>query len=398
MTSTYELRNQALDLGEAVKQAKAEYNRILDDPKSTNEAVQAAKAKLDNRVMKFNGKQELIKEQEAQEKMNLQTTQSAREARKLPKDPKARLVKAEAAWIRKTMRPDNAEFQEKWNNVKQELKDDTETNGGDLLPINVSNQLISEPLAKNPLRDIETISTVTNLILPKIAFEIADDGFVKDGEAAKNASLKGDAIKFGRYEMKVRAAVSDTILRGTDTGLVQYVNNALSSAIQKKERTVSLNESATGDEAHMSYYDASNGIKTVSGSDLFHAVRKALADLDDDFTDSAKILMTRTDYYDMLDSLANGSTTLYDRQPEQVLGAPVIFTSAAVKPIIGDFAYGRLNYEMDSPLYEQYKDYEHGMNYFQFTTWFDHRIVLSSAFRIAEVKGGTKQVQGGSGN
>ena len=383
MTSTYELRNQALDLGEAVRQAKDEYNKILDDPRSTTEAVEAAKAKLDNRIMKYNGKQELIKEQEAQDKINLKATKAAR---KLPEDPKARLVKAEAAWIRKTMRPDNADYQEKWNNVKQELKDDTETNGGNLLPVNVSNQLISEPLAKNPLRDMETISTVTNLILPKIAFEIADDGFVKDGEAAKNADLKGDTIKFGRYEMKVRAGVSDTILRGTDTGLVQYVNNALASAIQKKERTVSLNESATGDEAHMSYYDASNNIKSVSGSDLYHAIRKALADLDDDFQDSAKILMTRTDYYDMLDSLANNSTTLYDRQPEQVLGAPVVFTSAAVKPIVGDFAYGRLNYEMDSPLYEQYKDYEHGMNYFQFTTWFDHRIVLSSAFRIADVK------------
>ena len=386
MTSTYELRNQALDLGEAVRQAKDEYNKILDDPRSTTEAVEAAKAKLDNRIMKYNGKQELIKEQEAQDKINLKATRNAKAARKLPEDPKARLVKAEAAWIRKTMRPDNADYQEKWNNVKQELKDDTETNGGNLLPVNVSNQLISEPLAKNPLRDMETISTVTNLILPKIAFEIADDGFVKDGEAAKNADLKGDTIKFGRYEMKVRACVSDTILRGTDTGLVQYVNNALASAIQKKERTVSLNESATGDEAHMSYYDASNNIKSVSGSDLYHAIRMALADLDDDFQDSAKILMTRTDYYDMLDSLANNSTTLYDRQPEQVLGAPVTFTSAAVKPIVGDFAYGRLNYEMDSPLYEQYKDYEHGMNYFQFTTWFDHRIVLSSAFRIAEVK------------
>ena len=386
MTSTYELRNQALDLGEAVRQAKDEYNKILDDPRSTTEAVEAAKAKLDNRIMKYNGKQELIKEQEAQDKINLKATRNAQAARKLPEDPKARLVKAEAAWIRKTMRPDNADFQEKWNNVKQELKDDTETNGGNLLPVNVSNQLISEPLAKNPLRDMETISTVTNLILPKIAFEIADDGFVKDGEAAKNADLKGDTIKFGRYEMKVRAGVSDTILRGTDTGLVQYVNNALASAIQKKERTVSLNESATGDEAHMSYYDASNNIKSVSAPDLYHAIRMALADLDDDFQDSAKILMTRTDYYDMLDNLANNSTTLYDRQPEQVLGAPVVFTSAAVKPIVGDFTYGRLNYEMDSPLYEQYKDYEHGMNYFQFTTWFDHRIVLSSAFRIADVK------------
>ena len=383
MTSTYELRNEALDLGEAVKAAKAEYNEVLNDPKSSVEAVQAAKAKLDNRQMKYEGKQDLIKEQEAEEKMNLKAQKKP--ARVIPDDPKEKMIKAEAAFIRKTVRPDNAEFQEKWNAIKQELKDDTTTNGNDLLPINVSNQLVSEPLATNPLRNLESISTITNLILPKIAFEIADDAFVKDGDAAKDATLNADTINFGRYQMKVRAGVSDTILRGTDTGLVQYVNNALSSAIAKKERTVSLNPSATGDEAHMSYYDASNNIKKISGKDLFHAIRMALADLDDDFQDSAKILMKRSDYYEMLDALANSSTTLFQRQPEEILGAPVTFTSAAVKPIVGDFQYGRLNYEIDSSLYEQYKDYQHGLNYFQFTTWFDHRIVLPSAFRIADV-------------
>lgn len=338
--------------------------------------------------MKFNGKQELIKQAEAEEKMNLKAEKKP--ARIIPDDPKEKMIKAEAAFIRKTVRPDNAEFQEKWHAIKQELKDDTTTNGNDLLPINVSNQLVSEPLATNPLRNLESISTITNLILPKISFEIADDGFVKDGDAAKDATLNADTINFGRYQMKVRAGVSDTILRGTDTGLVQYVNNALSSAIAKKERTVSLNASATGDEAHMSYYDASNNIKKISGADMFHAIRKALADLDDDFQDTAKILMTRADYYDMLDALANNSTTLYQRQPEEVLGAPVTFTSAAVKPIVGDFHNARLNYEIDSSLYEQYKDYQHGLNYFQFTTWFDHRIVLPSAFRIADVTGDPK--------
>lgn len=383
MSSIYELRAQALDLGKAVKDARAAYNKVLDDPGSTPKQVSDAKELLDNREMKFNGKQELIKQAEAEEKMNLKAEKKP--ARLIPDDPKEKMIKAEAAFIRKTVRPDNAEFQEKWHAIKQELKDDTTTNGNDLLPINVSNQLVSEPLATNPLRNLESISTITNLILPKIAFEIADDGFVKDGDAAKDATLNADTINFGRYQMKVRAGVSDTILRGTDTGLVQYVNNALSSAIAKKERTVSLNPSASGDEAHMSYYDASNNIKKVSGSDLFHAIRMALADLDDDFQDSAKILMKRSDYYEMLDALANSSTTLFQRQPEEILGAPVTFTSAADKPIVGDFQYGRLNYEIDSSLYEQYKDYQHGLNYFQFTTWFDHRIVLPSAFRIADV-------------
>lgn len=388
MSSIYELRAQALDLGKAVKDARAAYNKVLDDPGSTPKQVSDAKELLENREMKFNGKQELIKQAEAEEKMNLKAEKKP--ARLIPDDPKEKMIKAEAAFIRKTVRPDNAEFQEKWHAIKQELKDDTTTNGNDLLPINVSNQLVSEPLATNPLRNLESISTITNLILPKIAFEIADDGFVKDGDAAKDATLNADTINFGRYQMKVRAGVSDTILRGTDTGLVQYVNNALSSAIAKKERTVSLNPSASGDEAHMSYYDASNNIKKISGKDLFHAIRMALADLDDDFQDSAKILMKRSDYYEMLDALANSSTTLFQRQPEEILGAPVTFTSAADKPIVGDFQNARLNYEIDSSLYEQYKDYQHGLNYFQFTTWFDHRIVLPSAFRIADVTGDPK--------
>lgn len=383
MSSIYELRAQALDLGKAVKDARAAYNKVLDDPGSTPKQVSDAKELLDNREMKFNGKQELIKQAEAEEKMNLKVEKKP--AHLIPDDPKEKMIKAEAAFIRKTVRPDNAEFQEKWHTIKQELKDDTTTNGNDLLPINVSNQLVSEPLATNPLRNLESISTITNLILPVMAFEIADDSFIKDGDAAKDASLSAGVINFGRYQMKVRAGISDTILRGTDTGLVQYVNNALSSAIAKKERTVSLNPSPTGDEAHMSYYDKSNNIAVMTGKDLFHAIRAALADLDDDYQDSAKILMRKPDYDSIIDALANGSTTLYPRQPEEILGAPVTFTSAAVKPIIGDFSYARLNYEIDSSLYEQYKDYDHGINYFQFTTWFDHRIVLPSAFRIADV-------------
>ncbi|MFR0770945.1 MAG: phage major capsid protein [Limosilactobacillus pontis] len=126
-------------------------------------------------------------------------------------------------------------------------------------------------------------------------------------------------------------------------------------------------------------------MKKVSGSDLFHAIRKALADLDDAFQDNAKVLMTRSDYYDMLDSLANNSATLYQAQPESILGAPVVFTSAATTPIVGDFSFAQLNYEISSSLYEQYKDYQKGMNYFQLTAWFDHQIKLASAFRLATV-------------
>lgn len=382
----YDMKTNVYNIGQSLKEANEKLAEIASQPGSTNDDIQAQQKTVDNLQLRFNTMNEQMKQAEAEQKDNLTKVKKQQVENGLPDDPKQKMIKMEAAWIRKTVRPDNAAFQEKWNNIKQELKDDDTSKGGNLLPVNVSNQLVSEPFATNPLRQMENVSTVTNLILPRIAFDIADDGFVKDGEIAKEMDLKGDQIIFERHMVKVRTGISDTILLGSDTGLVEYVNNALSSALQLKERNMELGTSNPSGLEHMSFYDETTvKIKKISGSDLFHAIRKALADLDDAFQDNAKILMTRTDYYDMLDALANGSTTLYQAQPESILGAPVVFTSAATTPIVGDFSYAQLNYEISSALYEQYKDYQKGMNYFQLTAWFDHQIKLASAFRLATV-------------
>ncbi|MCI1699998.1 phage major capsid protein [Liquorilactobacillus nagelii] len=301
-----------------------------------------------------------------------------------------RIIQAEAAWIRHTMRPDNADFSQKLTEARQALQDDATTNGSDFLPINVSNQLISEPFATNPLRQIETVSTITNLVLPRIGFDIEDDSFISDGDTAKEIDLKGDQVTFGRNQVKVRAGISDTVLYGSDTALVEYTNNLLSSALQLKERNMALGTNLAANLAHMSFYDTTSvKIDSVTGDSLYDAILSALGDLDDAFQDNAKVLMRRSDYYAMIKALANGSSSLYAAQPEQVIGVPVQFTSAAVTPIVGDFSYAQLNYDIHGALYEQYKDYQKGINYFQLTAWFDHQIKLASAFRLATVSGTT---------
>lgn len=387
----FELRQETYNAGQALKDIEDALAKAATDPDpKALDDIKALSQKKEGAQLRYN----TLKERYEQAKQNQadEIKNKLEDAKKnMPEDPKERLIKAEAAWIRKTVRPDNANFQEKWNSVKQELKDDDASKGGNLLPVNVSNQLISEPFATNPLRQMETISTVTNLILPRIAFDVADDDFIKDGEIAKEMDLKTDKVTFGRNEMKVRAGISDTVLLGSDAGLVEYVNNALSSALQLKERKLQLGTSNPAGLEHMSFYDTTTvKIKSVSGKDLFHAIRKAIADLDDAFQDNAQVLMTRSDYYDMLDSLANNSATLYQAQPESVLGVPVKFTSAATTPVVGDFSFAQLNYEINSSLYEQYKDYQKGMNYFQLTAWFDHQIKLASAFRLAKVDGAGK--------
>lgn len=383
----YDMKTNAFNIGQSLKSANEKLAEMTVSPDSSTEDIKAQQEKVNALQLRANTINEQVEKAENEQKANLVNAKHQEAKKALPTDPKERMIKMEAAWIRKTVRPDNASFQEKWNDIKEEMKDDTTTNGGKLLPINVSNQLVSEPFATNPLRQMETVSTITNLILPRIAFDIADDSFVNDGDVAKEMDLKGDQITFERHMVKVRAGISDTVLMGTDTGLVEYVNNALSSALQLKERNMELGTSNPTELAHMSFYDETTvKIKKVSGKDLFHAIRKALADLDDAFQDNAKILMTRSDYYDMLDGLANNSSTLYQAQPESILGAPVVFTSAATTPIVGDFSYAQLNYEISGALYEQYKDYQRGMNYFQLTAWFDHQIKLASAFRLATVE------------
>lgn len=380
------MRTSKFNLGQSLQSANEKLAEMAGQPDVSAEDIQAQQKKVDALQLRYNTISEQVKKAETEQKAKLTEDKNKVAQNKISSDPKERMTQMEAAWIRKTVRPDNAEFQEKWNTIKQEMKDDTTTQGGKLLPVNVSNQLVSEPFATNPLRQMETVSTITNLILPRIAFDIADDSFINDGDISKEMDLKGDQITFERHMLKVRAGISDTVLMGTDTGLVDYVNNALASALQLKERNMALGTSNPAGLEHMSFYDTTTvKIKKVSGSDLFHAIRKALADLDDAFQDNAKILMTRNDYYDMLDGLANNSSTLYQAQPESILGAPVVFTSAATTPIVGDFSFAQLNYEISSSLYEQYKDYQKGMNYFQLTAWFDHQIKLASAFRLATV-------------
>lgn len=382
----FEMRTSKFNLGQSLQSANEKLAEMAGQPDVSAEDIQAQQKKVDALQLRYNTISEQVKKAETEQKAKLTEGKNKVAQNKISSDPKERMIQMEAAWIRKTVRPDNADFQEKWNTIKQEMKDDTTTQGGKLLPVNVSNQLVSEPFATNPLRQMETVSTITNLILPRIAFDIADDSFINDGDISKEMDLKGDQITFERHMLKVRAGISDTVLMGTDTGLVDYVNNALASALQLKERNMALGTSNPAGLEHMSFYDTTTvKIKKVSGSDLFHAIRKALADLDDAFQDNAKILMTRNDYYDMLDGLANNSSTLYQAQPESILGAPVVFTSAATTPIVGDFSFAQLNYEISSSLYEQYKDYQKGMNYFQLTAWFDHQIKLASAFRLATV-------------
>lgn len=261
------------------------------------------------------------------------------------------------------------------------------TGGEYLLPTQMDNNIVGEPFAKNPLRGAIRMSNIGGLVVPKVAFSTNEDSFIGDADTAHELSATGSQVTFGRFKTKVKCKVSDTVIHGTDTNLVAYIENALRSGLAATEKRVSfaLDAAAPSDERHMSFYQggpSSYAIDEVEGEGLFAAITAAIADLHEDFRDNAKVVMKYADYVTMLSVLANGSMELYAAQPEQIVGKPVIFCDSATVPIVGDFSYCQLNYD-GTPTYDADKDVEAGVYIFVLTAWLDQWRLLNSAFRLA---------------
>ena len=275
--------------------------------------------------------------------------------------------------------------------------------GEHLLPKTVSNELLLEPVETNPLRDIVRVTNITGYEEPKLGFTIEDSdiGDVADTATANEIAMTGDSVVYGRLKMKVVATVKDTVLHGTNTNLVEAIESRLRSALAMREKrfafqsATSIYNSGTPDSVHrhMSFYDYTSytsasvltyAITAKEGATMYAAIVAALSDLADEFAANATIVMKKSDYYAMIQTLTNDSETLFGSKPASILGVPVVFCEKATIPVVGDFRYYGINYDVDA-IYETDKDGKKGEYYFIFTAWGDQQIRLKSAFRLAIV-------------
>jgi len=258
-------------------------------------------------------------------------------------------------------------------------------NGSNLLPVNLSNELITEPFEQNSLRNVEETSQVAGLEEPRLTFAIDDEDLladVVDFETAKEIKTSTDLVTYGRYKTKVKIEVADTVVYGTDTNLVTTVENGLRSAIARKEKLRAFAASPDETHKHMSFY--ANGIKGVTGTTIVNAIMAALGDLDDLFRANASVIMRSADWYTYLQTLTNQSDTLFTAKPQDVLGVPVEFNDRAVIPVVGDFRFSKQNYDPTVVL-DSDKDVDKGVFKYVLTAWGDHQIKLKNAFRLAIV-------------
>lgn len=376
MTTLFELKQNMGTFGQQIAKIEKDLTAKAIDPQSTREDIQALQSQKADMQTRF----DVIKAQhDALEKK--QAERLANDPLANIENPQQKYATAKAGLIRATLRQQPVPAE-----IKAILGDNTtpSTGGEKFLPKTLSTELIVEPLAKNPLREIVNVTNITNLELPKLSFTLSDDDFVKDSVTAKELEATGSTVAFTRKKFKVFAGISETVLNGSDVNLVTHVDNALRSGLAAKEKKVQLATTPATGEEHMSFYSTQNAIVEVTGSTTFNAIKKALAALHEDYRENASIVMSYADYLDMIETLSNGVNSFFGIQPETIFGKKIIFADGATKPIVGDFSYSHINYDLDL-LYDRDKDVKTGVELFVITAWIDHRIKLASAFRIAEV-------------
>ena len=275
--------------------------------------------------------------------------------------------------------------------------------GDKLLPTQLARELLIEPFDVNPLRAVAHITNITGLEEPKLGYTIedADLADVTDKQTANEIALEGDTVAYGRLKAKVMATIKDTVLHGTDLDVVTKVEGALRSALAKREKffafksATDIYNSGTPDSVHrhMSFYDYTSytsasvltyAIKAITAGSKYDAIAACLGDLADEFSVNAKVCMKKSDYYGMIKELVNDSDTLFTSKPASILGHEVIFCDKADIPVVGDFDFYGINYDIGT-IFETDKDAKKGEYYWVLTAWGDQQIRLKSAFRLALV-------------
>ena len=371
-----QLEGTRASLKEAVNKVDAAYADVTSTLEQ-RAALEATVKDLKNRVEKYEND---LKELDDEAAKNFELENSIRNARNSGDEK----IEAKAELIRATMKKEKVS-----QRVLNSLGEGSGNgNGENLLPTTLMTELVTEPFAVNPLRGISTMTNITNLEIPKLAFTLDDDNFLtSNSETAKEMKLSASKIKFERKDFRVYADITDAVLRGSNVNLVGYVENALRSGMAKKEKKLAFAVGTTNPETSFYNKTGSNyDITAITKESKYLAIKAALADLEDDYADKAKIVMRRSDYFDIIEALANGNASLYQAQPESVLGAPVIFCDLATIPVVGDFSYSHFNYDLDAT-YESDKNIRTGITSFVLTGYLDHKIKMKSAFRLALVQG-----------
>ena len=230
--------------------------------------------------------------------------------------------------------------------------------GNGVLPIEVSRSLITDIYGEDRFLSALTHTQIKGLRMPAVTASPAADAVREaDGSTAAGATTLTDAvINFARYPGREKISEPSAILRGTETDLDAYITGRLQydHRINMRKRIFAAS-STTGDLAHMSVYTTGSGnpgLTVVEGADVLNAVQLAIAALPDGVRENASVVMPYESWMALIQTLANGATTLFGKPTEEILGFKVItcdYVDADAGILVGDLSTIHVNY--DDPLW-----------------------------------------------
>ena len=265
-----------------------------------------------------------------------------------------------------------------------------ENPGGPLLPVEVSNSLITDIYGEDAFLSKITHTQIKGLRLPKVSGTDPEDAARMPGTEAGEIELADEIINFGRYPGREVIKVPGTIARGTDTDLDAYITGRLNAGHRAKMRKRIFAETPAGDFAHMSVYSTGEGganLTVKTGADVLDAIQNAIADLPEGVRDTASVAMPYKDWMAVVKTLANGAVSLFGTPSREILGFDVVvcdYVKADKGYLVGDFRTIHANY--DDPLrMETDRDISTDMNMTVIGYDYDVRFEDPNALRLAKV-------------
>lgn len=385
--TVYQMREQLAQLSAAIRADGERIAQMAADPDVEVSKLESIQAGMADKQKRFDMLKKICDEQEAREREALRAQEQGDGSEPGGAGEKARAKSAFYSAV--VRRGDVRGVLEKGVNALGAIPASTDGGGENLLPTTLQTELVYEAFEDHPVLGAITVSSVTGLEVPTASYTLDDDADVNDGDAAKGLTIDTSAlISYGRHKTKIKAAISDTVLRGTAVSIESYVDGALRDGMAAKAIRRLFAASPKSGEEHMSVYAKSGAgapnIKRVTGENVIDGVIAALGDLSDEASMRASVVMRRSDYYAQIRNMANGNATLWGAKPSDVIGVPVIFCDAAVNPVVGDLSRIRINYDLPSS-YDTDKDVNTGMHLFVLTNWDDIHVELPSSLRVVEV-------------
>lgn len=379
--SMFEKQQDIAVLGEHLRSKTNELNDIIANASIPMSQITAKKQEVEEAQARYDIAKEQLDKEVAEEQAKLQ--------QKVPivLDEKSSKAKAKGDYYKAALTGGSA------SKVAQlayqqlgAIPDGANGGGENFLPRNMENELIIEPMQDNPMREVIRITNITGLEEPKLLFEVDGETYedVTDSDTAKEIEMEGSTVTYGRHKVKVKAKVSDTVLHGSSIALASTIDNALRSGLAVNEINRMFAKTPKTDYEGMSLYSSANKVKRIYKPTKQAAIAAALADLPMAFRRNARIVMSSVDWYDMWGENLNKSGMFYEERPLTLFGKPVVLVDDAIDPIVGDFTYMGLNYDIGT-IYDTDKDVEKGVYLFVLTAWYDIKLRLKTAFRIAKV-------------